>query len=257
MVVGGVALASQLLDGSGTLDLPSPSPRRWSSARQRPGEPAAPAGFNCASAGRTMNFTIDPVDHPGDQRLGWAGGFPTSPGPHSDVPGGLRRPERHQAVGGRPDVAGLQRISTTMLHPTVRALSTATGNNAPLLLVATSSEIPSSIVPPLSGRARRPSRSTTPPRAILHGVEGRLAAGVRPDLEQPDRGPGHDDGDVGLSDSLFPALGDTLDLGNLAGDVAAVGPAATWSTSRSTPGTPESRPPPGATRSSTRPSPPW
>ncbi len=230
VVVGGVTLASQLLDGSGTLDLPFTIP---SALIQRTTNVLVnlqyfPAGFNCASAGRTMNFTIDPRSNiQVTNASGGQGGFPHVPQaliPTFQVAFG--DPSATELSAAVQTVAGLQRISTTLLHPTVTPLSTATGNNAPLLLVATSSEIPSSIVPPLSGVG-------TSAFKVDDADKGQFSMGSKvASLQVFDQTSNNrtvvlatTTGTWALSDSLFAALGNTASTwGNLTGDVAAVGP---------------------------------
>ena len=107
VTVGGVTLATQQLDGSGTLDLPFtiPAPVIRRSTVVLLTVTYFPAGFSCHSAGRTMAFTVDPrstiqvTNAPGG-----TGGFPGLPQSlGSQLPSGLRHARCRPAVDCGPD----------------------------------------------------------------------------------------------------------------------------------------------------------
>jgi len=231
--VGGVTLATQQLDGSGTLSLPFtiPAPVIRRSTIVLLTVTYFPAGFSCHSAGRTMSFTVDPrstiqvTNTPGG-----TGGFPGLPQSliptfqvAFDTSGADRLSSAVQTV------CGLQRLSSVLLRPTVIPLTVAENNQLPLLLVSADDHVPANMGAPLQYRGGSVYRVDNQSQGAF-AMSSRLAS-IQV-FNQPDRNRtvvlASTSENWSLMDRLFASLGNTSQgWSNLSGDVVAIGPTGT------------------------------
>ena len=231
--VGGVTLATQQLDGSGTLSLPFtiPGPVIRRSTVVLLTVTYFPAGFSCHSAGRTMTFTVDPrstiqvTNTPGG-----TGGFPGLPQSliptfqvAFDTAGADRLSTAVQTV------CGLQRLSSVLLRPTVVPLAVAEHNQLPLVLVSADDHVPTSMGAPLQYRGDSVYRVDNRSQGAF-AMSSRLAS-IQV-FDQVDRNRtvvlASTSENWSLMDRLFTTLGNTSQgWSALSGDVVAIGPTGT------------------------------
>jgi hypothetical protein len=227
--VGGVTLATQQLDGSGTLDLPFtiPAPVIRRSTVVLLTVTYFPAGFSCQSAGRTMSFTVDPrstvqvTNAPGG-----TGGFPGLPQslvPNFqvafDTPGAARLSTAVQTV------CGLQRLSSVLLRPSVVSLAEAEGDQQPLLLVSADNRVPANMGAPLQYRGQSVYRVDSQSQGAF-AMSSRLASLQVFDQTARNRTVvlASTSENWALMDRLFATLGNTsAGWSALSGDVVAIG----------------------------------
>jgi hypothetical protein len=228
--VGGVTLASQQLDGSGVLNLPFtiPAPLIRRSTVVLLTVTYFPAGFSCQSAGRTMNFDVDPrstvqvTNTPGG-----TGGFPGLP--QSLIPNfqvAFDTPGANRLSTAVQTVCGLQRLSSVLLRPTVVSLAAAERNQLPLLLVAADDHVPANMGAPLQYRGRSVYRVDSPSGGAF-AMSSRLAS-IQV-FNQTNRNRtvvlASTSENWALMDRLFASLGNTsAGWSALTGDVVAIGP---------------------------------
>jgi hypothetical protein len=226
---GNVTLATQQLDGSGTLDVPFTIPaaliRRSTTVLVT--VTYFPAGFSCQNAGRTMNFTIDPrstiqvTNSPGG-----SGGFPDLPqslNPNFQVAFDTSSAARLSTAV--QTVCGLQRLSSVLLRPSVVSLATAEHDQTPLLLVSADNNVPANIGAPLQYSGNSKYKVNGRP-------DGTFAMSTRVASLQVFNQPSQNRTVVlastsenwALMDRLLATLGNTAaGWSGLTGDVAAVG----------------------------------
>jgi hypothetical protein len=231
--VGGVTLATQQLDGSGTLSLPFtiPAPVIRRSTVVLLTVTYFPAGFSCHSAGRTMNFTVDPrstiqvTNTPGG-----TGGFPGLPQsliPNFQVAFDTSGADR--LASAVQTVCGLQRLSSVLLRPTVVPLAEAEQNQLPLLLVSADDHVPTAMGAPLQYRGDSVFRVDNRSQGAF-AMSSRLAS-IQV-FNQADRNRtvvlASTSENWSLMSRLFAALGNTSQgWSALSGDVVAIGPTGT------------------------------
>ena len=230
VVVGGVSLATQLLNGSGTFNLPFtiPGPLIHRSTNVILNLAYFPAGFNCGSGGRTMSFTIDPRSTIKVMTAaGGHGGFPDLP--QSLIPTfevAFDSSDWTRLSSAVQTVCGLQRMSTMLLQPTVVSLDAALGNQIPLLLIAAAHNVPTGVDPPLQYTKNKEDQ--------INGASGgkfKMSSPLASLQVFDERSNSRTvvlattSGGWQLMDSLFGALGPTSQVwSGLTGDVAAIGP---------------------------------
>jgi hypothetical protein len=218
--VGGVTLATQQLNGSGVLNLPFtiPAPLIRRSTVVLLTVTYFPAGFSCQSAGRTMNFDIDPrstvqvTNTPGG-----TGGFTGLP--QSLMP-------TFQVAFDTPSAARLATAVQTVCGPTVVSLAAAEGNQLPLLLVAADDHVPANMGAPLQYRGQSVYRVDKPSGGAF-AMSSRLASIQVFNQTNSNRTVvlASTSQNWALMDRLFATLGNTAaGWSALTGDVVAVGP---------------------------------
>jgi hypothetical protein len=230
VVVGGVSLATQLLDGTGTLSLPVTIP---AALIQRTTTVIVnvsyfPSGFNCGGGGRTMTFSLDPRSTiQVTNATGGQGGFlklPQSLIPTFDV--AFATSGWAQLSSAAETVCGLQRLSSVLLRPVVVPLKTAVNNHLPLLLVSTAAQVPAGMRPPLQ-------YSSTSKYRINDSSAGQFTMSSQVASLQVFNDASQNrtvllastSGSWQLMNRLFTALGSTSAVwSSLTGDVAAIGP---------------------------------
>jgi hypothetical protein len=229
--VGGVTLATQQLNGSGVLNLPFtiPAPLVRRSTVVLLTVTYFPVGFSCQSAGRTMNFDVDPrstvqvTNTPGG-----TGGFPGLPQsllPNFQV--AFDTPSAARLSTAVQTVCGLQRLSSVLLRPTVVSQADAEGSQLPLLLVAADDHVPANMGAPLQYQGQSVYRVDKPSGGAF-AMSSRLAS-IQV-FNQTNRNRtvvlASTSENWALMDRLFATLGNSAaGWSALTGDVVAVGPA--------------------------------
>jgi hypothetical protein len=230
---GGVTLATQQLDGSGTLNLPFtiPGPVIRRTTLVLLTVSYFPAGFSCHSAGRTMSFNVDPRSSiQVTNTPGGTGGFPGTP--QSLIPTfqvAFDTSGADRLASAVQTVCGLQRLSSVLLRPTVVSLAAAEHSQLPLLLVSADDHVPANMGAPLQYRGGSVYRVDNPSQGAF-AMSSRLAS-IQV-FNQADRSRtvvlASTSENWSLMDRLFASLGNTSQgWSNLSGDVVAIGPTGT------------------------------
>jgi hypothetical protein len=230
VVVGGVSLANQTLDGSGLLDLPVtiPSALIQRNTTMLVNVSYFPSGFACNSATRTMTFSVDPRSTVQvTNAVGGQGGFPAIPQaliPNFEV--AFATSGSSQLSSAVQTVCGLQRLSTVLLRPTVVSLKSAVNNQVPLLLIATAADVPAGMRPPLQSATGSKYRINDQSQGQFSMTSQVASLQV---FDESSQGRtvvlASTSGSWQLMDRLFTALGSTSVVwSSLTGDVAAIGP---------------------------------